>query len=153
MKTTYMPKKNEVERNWIHIDAKGKTLGRLASSIANLLRGKHKPTYTPHFDCGDFVVITNADKIIVTGHKMEDKVYHSHSGYPGGHKEITLSKLLAKHPERIIEKAVKGMLPHNRLGRALYGKLYVYKGEAHPHQAQKPQNVNLSEEGELLKNG
>jgi len=153
MKTTYMPKKNEVERKWLHIDAKGKTLGRLASSIANLLRGKHKPIYTPHFDCGDFVIVTNAEKVVVTGHKMEDKVYHSHSGYPGGHKQITLSKLLSKHPEKVIEKAVKGMLPHNRLGRALYRKLYVYKGENHPHQAQKPKNVNLSEEGELLKNG
>lgn len=146
---TFMPTEETRQREWIHIDAKGKTLGRLASAIADILRGKHKPTFAPNFDCGDFVIVTNADKFVVTGNKMSDKVYHSHSGFPGGHKVVTLEKLLAKHPERVLEKAVKGMLPHNRLGDAQYKKLNVYTSETHPHTAQKPRTLELSDKGEL----
>lgn len=153
MKTTYIPKKESVERKWIHIDAEGKTLGRLAVSIANVLRGKNKPTFTPHVDCGDFVVVTNADKFVVTGNKMEDKVYASHSGYPGGFKKRTLREMLEKNPEKVLEKAVKGMLPHNRLGARQLSKLNVYTTATHPHVAQKPTTLELSERGELLKNG
>ena len=150
---TFMPKTETTERKWIHVDAKGKTLGRLAVTIANLLRGKHKPTYTPHADCGDFVIVTNADKIIVTGNKLTKKIYHSHSGYPGGHKQISLEHLLKKHPERVLEKAVKGMLSHNRIGRALYTKLHVYTTDTHPHTAQKPEVLELTEKGEMVLNG
>lgn len=147
---TFMPTAETAKREWIHIDAEGKTLGRLATTIASVLRGKHKPTYTPHFDCGDFVVVTNADKVVFTGQKLKNKVYHTHSGYPGGHKQITLEKLMNKHPERVLEKAVKGMLPHNRLGDALYSKLNVYAAPSHPHVAQKPRTVTLSAQGELI---
>ena len=147
---SFMPKDEATQKEWIHIDATGKTLGRLASAIADILRGKHKPTFTPHSDCGDFVVVTNADKFVVTGNKKEDKIYHSHSGYPGGHKQINLAKLLDKQPERVLEKAVKGMLPHNSLGRAQYTKLNVYKTGTHPHSAQKPRTLELSSKGELL---
>jgi large subunit ribosomal protein L13 len=147
---TFMPTTENVVSEWVHIDASGKTLGRLASAIADVLRGKHKPTFSPHFDCGDFVIITNADKFIVTGNKLDDKIYHSHSGYPGGHKQITLGKLIEKHPERVLEKAVKGMLPHTRLGAAQYGKLNVYTSANHPHAAQKPRTLELSSKGELV---
>ncbi|MFN8674484.1 MAG: 50S ribosomal protein L13 [Candidatus Sericytochromatia bacterium] len=147
---TFMPTAETANREWIHVDAEGKTLGRLASAIADLLRGKHKPTYTPHFDCGDFVVVTNADKIVVTGQKLKKKVYHWHSGYPGGHKQITLEKMMHKHPTRALEKAVRGMLPHTRLGDDLYRKLNVYASPNHPHVAQKPRTLTLSSEGELL---
>lgn len=148
---TFMPNEESLQnREWIHIDAEGKTLGRLASAIADILRGKNKPTFTPHFDCGDFVVVTNADKFIVTGGKEVKKVYHTHSGYPGGHKVVTLGQLLKKSPERVLEKAVKGMLPHNRIGAKQYGKLFVYKTTTHPHTAQKPRTLELSSKGELV---
>jgi len=147
---SYMPTSETLGREWVHIDAEGKTLGRVASAIADILRGKHKPTFTPHMDCGDFVVVTNADKFVVTGNKKEKKVYHSHSGYPGGHKQITLGKLIEKHPERVLEKAVKGMLPHTRLGDKQYGKLNVYTSATHPHAAQSPKTLELSSSGELV---
>ncbi len=147
---TYMPNHDTLGREWIHVDAEGKTLGRLASAIADMLRGKHKPTFSSHMDCGDFVVVTNADKFVVSGNKKVQKIYHRHSGYPGGHRKTTLGQLLEKHPERALEKAVKGMLPHNRLGDAQYGKLKVYKSATHPHIAQKPRTVELSSQGELV---
>lgn len=148
---TFMPKEEDLaKRQWIHIDAEGKTLGRLASAIADILRGKNKPTFSPHVDCGDFVIVTNADKLIVTGNKKENKIYHSHSGYPGGYKSVTLGRLLEKRPERVLEKAVKGMLPHNRLGDKQYNKLNVYTTAKHPHAAQKPITLELSSQGELV---
>ncbi len=133
---TYSPKASDVERQWWVIDASGKTLGRLASDIAKLLQGKHKPMHSPSLDTGDFVVIINAAKIRVTGRKLEQKIYYRHSGYPGGLKSVTLAKLLDTHPTRVIEHAVKGMLPHNRQGRAMGRRLKVYAGDSHPHQAQ-----------------
>lgn len=136
---TYMAKPLEVERKWYVIDASGQTLGRLASEVAAILRGKHKPTYTPHVDTGDFVIVINADKIVLTGNKLDQKMYRRHSGYPGGLKEMTYRNLLNKRPEKAIEIAVKGMLPHNRLGRKMFTKLKVYRGSEHPHQAQKPE--------------
>lgn len=136
---TYMAKPLEVERKWYVIDASGQTLGRLASEVASILRGKHKPTYTPHVDTGDFVIVINADKIVLTGNKLDQKKYRRHSGYPGGLKEMTYRNLLDKRPEKAIEVAVKGMLPHNRLGRKMFTKLKVYRGSEHPHQAQKPE--------------
>lgn len=147
---TFIPSVENSGREWIHVDAEGKTLGRLATTIADILRGKHKPTFTPHMDCGDFVIVTNADKIKVTGNKLKDKIYHRHSGYPGGHRQITLEKLLAKQPERVLEKAVKGMLPHTKLGDALYRKLNVYTTSNHPHAAQKPRTLELTSEGEMI---
>ncbi|MBC7473549.1 MAG: 50S ribosomal protein L13 [Candidatus Sericytochromatia bacterium] len=147
---TFMPTTDTRGREWVHIDAEGKTLGRLASAVADILRGKNKPTFTPHLDCGDFVIITNADKIKVTGNKLKDKIYHRHSGYPGGHKQINLEKLLKTHPDRVLEKAIKGMLPHNRLGDAQYGKLNIYNTPDHPHVSQKPRTLELSDKGELL---
>jgi len=139
MQKTYMAKADEVERKWYIIDASGKTLGRMASEIARILRGKHKPIYTPHIDTGDYVIVVNAEKVKVTGKKRQNKIYYHHTGYPGGLKVISYDKLLEKKPERIIETAVKGMLPHNRLGRKMYKKLKVYAGPNHPHQAQKPE--------------
>lgn len=136
---TYMAKPLEVERKWYVIDASGQTLGRLASEVASILRGKHKPTYTPHVDTGDFVIVINADKIVLTGNKLDQKKYRRHSGYPGGLKEMTYRNLLDRRPEKAIEVAVKGMLPHNRLGRKMFTKLKVYRGSEHPHQAQKPE--------------
>lgn len=136
---TYMAKPLEVERKWYVIDASGQTLGRLASEVAAILRGKHKPTYTPHVDTGDFVIVINADKIVLSGNKLDQKMYRRHSGYPGGLKEMTYRNLLAKKPEKAIEIAVKGMLPKNRLGRKMFTKLKVYRGSEHPHQAQKPE--------------
>ncbi|GFR38821.1 50S ribosomal protein L13 [Insulibacter thermoxylanivorax] len=139
MRTTYMAKPNEVERKWYIIDAEGKTLGRLASEAASILRGKHKPQFTPHVDTGDFVIIINAEKIQVTGNKLRDKFYYRHSGYPGGLKKTSLNDMLRKRPERVIEHAVYGMLPKNRLGNALKKKLKVYAGPEHPHAAQQPE--------------
>ncbi len=136
---TYMAKPAEVERKWYVIDAEGQTLGRLASEVASILRGKHKAIYTPHVDTGDYVIVVNAEKIQLTGNKLNQKMYRHYSGYPGGLKEVTYGILLSKKPEKAIEAAIKGMLPHNRLGRAMYKKLKVYQGSEHPHQAQTPE--------------
>lgn len=135
---TYSAKPLEVERKWYLIDAEGKTLGRLASLVANLLRGKHKPQYTPHIDTGDFVIIINAEKIKVTGKKETDKKYYHHTGYPGGLKTVSFKDLMAKNPVAAVEKSIKGMLPHNTLGQEQFNKLKVYAGSEHPHEAQKP---------------
>ena len=133
---TYTLKAREIEPCWHVVDAEGRPLGRLASQVATLLRGKHRPTYTPHMDNGDFVVVVNASKVKVTGRKLEQKTYYRHSGYPGGLKETSLERMLERHPARVIEHAVKGMLPHNRLGRRLLRHLKVYAGPDHPHEAQ-----------------
>jgi large subunit ribosomal protein L13 len=143
MRTTYMAKPQEVERKWYVVDAEGQTLGRLASEVAAILRGKFKPEYTPHVDTGDFVIIINAEKIHLTGNKLADKKYYRHSGYQGGLKVTTAGQMLATKPERMLELAIKGMLPKNRLGRQLGTKLNVYAGSEHPHQAQKPENWEL----------
>ncbi len=135
---TYMPKAGEVERNWYLIDAEGQVLGRLATEIASILRGKNKAEYTPHMDMGDFVVVVNADKVVLTGKKQEQKVYRRHTGYPGGLREVSYGRMMEKHPERVLEKAVRGMLPKNSLGRAMFRKLKVYAGPDHKHQAQQP---------------
>lgn len=135
---TVSAKKETVTRKWYVVDATGKTLGRLCTEIANRLRGKHKPEFTPHVDTGDYVVVVNAEKIVVTGKKATDKLYHHHSGYPGGIKSISFDRLLVKSPEMIIEKAVKGMMPKNKLSRAMLSKLKVYAGNDHPHSAQQP---------------
>lgn len=140
---TFTGKTAEIERDWYVIDAEGQTLGRLASRIAPILKGKHKPIYTPHLDCGDFVVIVNAEKVRVTGRKLDQKLYHRHSGYPGGLTSITLRDQLDKHPERVLYAAVKGMLPKNKLGRRMIKKLKVYAGDSHPHQAQQPRSLEL----------
>jgi len=140
---TYHAKVGEVEREWLIIDATDLVLGRLSTRLATILKGKTKPQYTPHVDTGDFVVVINAEKIRLTGNKAETKNYYSHSGYPGGLKEVSFQRMLAKHPERIIEKAVKGMLPKNTLGRAMNRKLKVYAGPNHPHAAQKPREITL----------
>ncbi|GGF89354.1 MULTISPECIES: 50S ribosomal protein L13 [Cysteiniphilum] len=135
---TFSAKSDEVKREWLLIDANGKTLGRLATEIARRLRGKHKAEYTPHVDTGDYIVVINAEKVAVTGNKQKDKIYYHHTGYIGGLKSVSFEKLIAQHPERAIESAVKGMLPKNPLGRAMYKKLKVYAGESHPHTAQQP---------------
>lgn len=135
---TYSAKPLEVERKWYVIDAEGKTLGRLAVLAANMLRGKHKPQYTPHVDTGDFIVVINAEKVVVTGKKETDKMYYSHTGFPGGLKVTSFKDLVAKNPCAAVEKAVKGMLPHNTLGQEQFNKLKVYAGPNHPHQAQNP---------------
>lgn len=140
---TYAVKAGEVQRNWYVVDAEGQTLGRLASKIAVVLRGKQKPMYTPHMDVGDFVIVINADKIRVTGQKMGQKKYYHYSGYRSGLRETTLADLMNRHPERAIRFAVRGMLPKNRLGRALIKKLKVYAGPEHPHQAQQPQKLAI----------
>lgn len=140
---TFVSKPGEVERTWWVVDAKGQTLGRLASQIAPILRGKHKPTYAPNVDTGDFVIVVNCDRIHVTGNKMEEKMYHRHSGYPGGLTSLTLRQMLKKHPERAIESAVRGMLPKSALGRNMLKKLKVYAGPEHPHQAQQPKELEL----------
>jgi large subunit ribosomal protein L13 len=140
---TFTAKKEEIERGWYVVDAQGETLGRLASKIAPILRGKHKPIYTPHLDCGDFVVVINADKVRVTGRKMDQKFYYRHSGYPGGIKSISLRDQLAQHPERVVQAAVRGMLPKNKLGRRMMKKLKVYAGDSHPHAAQQPKSLEL----------
>ena len=136
---TYSAKPLEVERKWWVVDAEGQTLGRLASTVANILRGKNKPQYTPHVDTGDFVIVINSSKVIVSGNKETDKKYYRHSGYPGGLKIETFKSLMEKNPVAAIEKAVKGMLPHNTLGQEQFNKLKVYAGAEHPHQAQNPQ--------------
>jgi len=140
---TYSAKAEDIEKKWYVVDAQGQTLGRLASKVASILRGKHKPIYTPHVDCGDYVIIINAEKIHTTGRKLEQKKYYRHSGYPGGLKEVTLRDQLNKFPERVIEAAVRGMLPKNRLGRKMFKKLKVYAGPNHPHAAQKPEPLEL----------
>lgn len=141
--STYMAKPNEVERKWHLVDATDKVLGRLATEIAIVLRGKHKPTYTPHIDVGDFVVVINADKVKLTGNKLKQKQYHRHSGHPGGLKSIDYATLMEKKPEKVIELAVKGMLPHNKLGAQQFTKLKVFRGAEHNHQAQKPEVLEI----------
>ncbi|MBZ0184658.1 MAG: 50S ribosomal protein L13 [Candidatus Obscuribacterales bacterium] len=141
---TYSAKPDELTRAWHVVDADGKTLGRLAVEITNVLRGKNKPEFTPHVDCGDFVVVVNAEKIKVTGNKEQQKIYYRHSGFPGGFKQETLESMRRRKPEAIIEKAVKGMLPHTSLGRKQFTKLKVYAGAEHPHKAQNPQPLALS---------
>jgi large subunit ribosomal protein L13 len=141
---TYMAKDTEVARAWHLVDAEGQTLGRLATVVANLLRGKNKPTFTPHVDTGDFVVIVNAEKIVVTGKKSEDKIYYHHTGWPGGFRQTNFTKLMGAHPTRVVEKAVRGMLPHTKLGAAQLKKLKVYAGAEHPHASQQPQPYDLS---------
>lgn len=140
---TYYAKPGEVEREWLLVDAEDMVLGRLATQIAQILKGKTKPTYTPHVDVGDFVIVINAEKIRLTGNKADQKNYYSHSGYQGGLKETSFKDMLEKHPERVIEKAVKGMLPKNTLGRAMGMKLKVYAGSEHPHAAQNPRKIEL----------
>lgn len=140
---TFSAKPETVKRDWYVIDATGQTLGRLATEVARRLRGKHKPEYTPHVDTGDYIVIINAEKVAVTGKKASDKIYYSHTGYPGGIKAISFEKLIARAPERVIEGAVKGMLPNNPLGRDMYRKLKVYAGTEHPHTAQQPQELKI----------
>ena len=135
---TISAKEQDIQRDWYVVDAQGETLGRLASQVATILKGKHKPIYTPHVDCGDYVIIVNAEKIHVTGQKMTQKNYYRHSGYPGGLKQISLRDQLQKFPSRVLESAVRGMLPKNRLGRQMFKKLKVYAGPDHPHQAQQP---------------
>ena len=140
---TYSAKAGEINHDWFVVDAADKTLGRLASEIARRLRGKHKPEYTPHVDTGDYIVVINAEKVRVTGAKTTDKMYHHHTGYPGGLKSMSFEKLIAKAPERVLQGAVKGMLPRNPLGRAMFKKLKVYAGTEHPHAAQQPQVLNV----------
>lgn len=140
---TFSAKPESVERDWYVVDATGLTLGRLATEIARRLRGKHKPIYTPHVDTGDYIVVINAEKVHVTGNKREDKMYYRHTGYPGGIKEINFNKLIGHKPEMAIQSAVKGMLPRNPLGRAMFGKLKVYAGNEHPHAAQQPKELAL----------
>ena len=140
---TYVAKPQTVQRDWHLVDATDKTLGRLAAIVASRLRGKHKPEFTPHVDTGDHIVIVNAEKIRVTGNKLQDKMYYRHTGYIGNLKSISLEKQLAKHPERVIQTAVKGMLPKNPLGRAMFKKLHVYAGPEHPHQAQQPTALEI----------
>ena len=142
---TYVATPLDRERNWLLVDAEGQTLGRLATQIADALRGKRKPTYTPHIDVGDFVVVVNAEKIAVTGDKLREKMYYRHSGYPGGLKQRTLREQLDRRPTEVIRKAVKGMLPRNRLGRAQLRKLRVYAGPKHPHEAQSPEPLRANE--------
>lgn len=142
---TVSAKAHEVRRDWYEIDASDKVLGRLATEVARRLRGKHKAEYTPHVDTGDYIVITNAEKVKVTGRKFDDKMYHSHSGYPGGIKSVPFKKMQAEHPARIIEKAVKGMLPKNPLGREMYRKLKIYVGTEHPHTAQQPIKLEIED--------
>ena len=140
---TFSAKAESVQRDWYVVDATDKTLGRLCSEVASRLRGKHKPVFTPHVDTGDYIVVINAEKIAVTGNKLEDKNYHRFTGYVGNLKTTSLKDMLAKHPERVIEIGVKGMLPKNPLGRAMYRKLKVYKGAEHPHAAQQPQTLDI----------
>ncbi|MCC7333103.1 MAG: 50S ribosomal protein L13 [Flavobacteriales bacterium] len=134
-----------VTKNWVLVDAQGETLGRLASKVAKLIRGKHKTNFTPHVDCGDNVIVINADKVTLTGNKWEEKEYISYTGYPGGQRTINPARLMAKKPTSMVEKAVKGMLPKNRLGSEMYRNLFVYAGTQHPHEAQKPQQLKLNE--------
>lgn len=140
---TFMEKKETVNRNWYVIDAENLPLGRVATKAANLLRGKHKVTFTPHIDCGDYVIIVNADKVKLTGNKLDQKMYYNHSGFPGGLRERNAKTMVEKYPVEMVERAVKGMLPHNRLGRATAKKLFVYAGANHKHQAQKPVSITI----------
>lgn len=146
MKTTFMANAGNIERKWYVVDAAGQTVGRLAAEVAKILRGKHKPTFTPHVDTGDFVIVINADKVVFTGKKLKEKTYFSHSGYLGGTRFTTAEQMLDKLPERVVEKAVRGMLPKNRLGEQMYRKLNVYAGPEHPHAAQQPVELKLSAE-------
>jgi len=143
MKTTQVAKKEEVTRDWYLADVDSKVLGRVATEIANVLRGKNKPTFTPSVDTGDFVIVVNCEKIALTGKKLADKIYYSHSSYPGGLKEITAAKLIEKKPEELLKKAVKGMLPKNKLARHMLKKLKIYSGADHPHAAQQPKTLNI----------
>lgn len=143
MKTTYSAKKSEITHDWLIIDATGLTVGRLASEVATILRGKHKPTFTPNMDCGDYVIIINADKVHFTGKKWTDKIYYKHTGHPGGLKETAARDMMNRAPERIMELAVKGMLPKTKLGRQMYSKLFVYANGEHPHTAQQPKEYTL----------
>ena len=143
MKSTFMQSKETVNRTWYVIDAKDIPLGRLASKTASILRGKHKVTYTPHVDCGDYVIIVNADKVALTGNKLEDKIYYDHSRYVGGLRERTAKEMKENYPVEMIERAVKGMIPHTRLGRQVAKKLFVYEGSEHPHMAQKPKKMEI----------
>ena len=142
---TYMANKNNVKRKWFLVNAEGKTLGRLSTEIASLLKGKHKPAYTPHVDMGDYVVVINADKIVLTGKKWDQKLYYRHSGYNGGLSSRTARETLKKFPTRIVEKSILGMLPHTKLGRSMGKKLFVYEGSEHKHEAQKPKVLNLND--------
>ena len=142
--TSFMQKKETVERKWYVIDAKGKPLGKVAVKAAHMLRGKHKPTYTPNVDCGDYIIIINAKEVKLTGNKLDQKMYYNHSMYPGGLRERTAKEMKEKYPVEMVERAVKGMLPHNRLGREMYKKLFVYTGSEHPHAAQKPEKLDLT---------
>ena len=139
---TFMQTKETVERNWYVIDAENLPLGRVATKAASMLRGKHKPTYTPHIDCGDYIIIVNADKVKLTGNKLNDKMYYDHSGFPGGLRERNAKTMIESYPTEMVERAVKGMLPKGRLGRSTYKKLFVYEGSEHPHMAQKPVNMD-----------
>ena len=143
MKNSFMQKKETVERNWYVIDAEGVSLGRLATRVSDVLRGKHKPTYTPHIDCGDFVIVVNASKVNLTGNKLNDKIYYNHSGYTGGLRERTAKEMRENYPVEMIERAVRGMIPHTRLGRQIAKKLFVYEGAEHPHMAQKPVEMKI----------
>lgn len=143
MNKTHAPREGDVERDWYLVDAKGKTLGRLASEVATILMGKQKPLFSPHVDCGDYVIIVNASKVHLSGKKLEQKKYYHHSGYPGGIKEVSYATLMEKKPVFVVEKAVKGMLPKNRLGRGIFKKLKVYAGPEHPHKAQGPQPLEI----------
>jgi large subunit ribosomal protein L13 len=144
MKDTYMQKGETVDRKWHVVDADGMTLGRLSTKVAHVLRGKHKTTFTPHIDCGDFVIIINAEKIVLTGDKLNKKMYYNHSGYPGGLRERTGKVMIEKYPVEMLERAIKGMLPNGRLGRQMYKKLFVYKGSEHPHSAQQPVEMKVN---------
>lgn len=143
MSKTYMANKDTIERKWFVVDADGEILGRLATEVAGILRGKHKPGFTPHVDCGDYVIIVNAEKVALTGKKLKDKIYYRHSGYSSGLKKRNAAEMLARQPEKVLEMAIRGMLPKNKLGAAMYRKLYVYVGPDHPHQAQKPEELKV----------
>ena len=142
--TTYNAKKEEIQRDWFLVDAEGQVLGRLATVIAARLRGKHKPIYTPHIDTGDFIIVVNAGKVVLTGNKLKDKIYYHHTGYPGGIKSVSAGKLLQEKPEEVLRKAVRGMLPKNTLGRAMLKKLKIYAGGSHDHVAQCPKVISFS---------
>lgn len=143
MTKTFMANEQNIVRKWFVVDATDAVLGRLSTEVATILRGKHKPTFTPHVDCGDYVIIVNADKVALTGNKLEDKFYYRHSSYPGGLKSRSAKRMLELQPQKVLEKSIRGMLPKNRLGEDMYRKLYVYSGPEHPHQAQKPEVLNL----------
>lgn len=141
--STFLQKKENIDRKWYVIDATGLPLGRVASKVATILRGKHKPTFTPYVDCGDYVIVINAEKVLLTGNKLNDKMYYNHSGFPGGLRERNAKVMLNQYPEEMMERAIHGMLPHNRLGRATSKKLFVYAGSDHKHEAQKPVELKL----------